>query len=149
MAAAFLLANVTFAIIVVDFLRNHKLLVGPAVNRLWSGRHMVASVICTTGRPAVAIQIKEFLEEFFDGVCKSKVLPPVGTFLEHYIKITGQPFASCFRRVAACRQIGGEEEVPAAGERWDCAVQRSASPWSMVVAAAHKIRKLTRERVFL
>ncbi len=54
--------------------------------------------------------VKEFLEEFADVVCASKVLPPMGADIEHHIKTTGPPIAAHFRRLDAEKLAAAKEE---------------------------------------
>jgi hypothetical protein len=63
--------------------------------------------------------LKAFLAEFEDVVCPSKVLPPVGTDVEHHIKTTGPPIASRFRRLDA--------EKLAAAKAESCSWRRTGS----------------------
>jgi hypothetical protein len=53
--------------------------------------------------------LKAFLAEFEDVVCPSKVLPPVGTDVEHHIKTSGPPITSCFCRLDA-EKLGAKAE---------------------------------------
>ena len=166
----FLLADVTFAIIGVDFLRSHKLLVDPAANRLvdtaslQSFATVPAAAACaasavqsppspgSTGRrggdtaaraasppappPLSPEWLKEFLAEFEDEVCPSKVLPPIGTDVEHNIKTTGLPIASRFRRLDAEKLAAAKAEFLQLEK--DGIVRRSDSPWS---SPLHMVRK--------
>jgi hypothetical protein len=161
----FLLADVQFAIIGIDFLRSHQLLVNPSTNRLVDTASLQAfakvsaptasacaacrgnqqdskvspssTAAAVAGRqdsrlsppPTIAAEaarvdsrisppsaaraeaaaaaeappplspqwVKEFLEEFANVVCASKVLPPVGADVEHHIETTGPPIAARFR----------------------------------------------------
>ena len=217
----FLLADVTFAIIGVDFLRSHKLLVDPAANRLvdTASLQSFATVPAAAAGAASAVQcppspgstgrcggdtaacaasagqpppspestgrcggdaaacaasagrllpspgstgrcggdtaagaagppappplspewLKAFLAEFEDVVCPSKVLPPVGTDVEHHIKTSGPPIASRFRRLDAEKLAAAKAEFLQLEK--DGIVRRSDSPWS---SPLHMVRKADR-----
>jgi hypothetical protein len=217
----FLLADVSFAIIGVDFLRSHKLLVDPAANRLvdtaslQSFATVSAAAACaastvqsppspdstgpcrgdaaacaastasagksppfpgstgccgvdaaacaasacqsptspgSTGRcggdtaacaasppsppPLSPEWLKAFLAEFEDVVCPSKVLPPVGTDVEHHIRTSGPPIASHFRRLDAEKLAAAKAEFLQLEK--DGIVRRSDSPWS---SPLHMVKK--------
>jgi len=97
------------------------------------GRQMVASVICTTGRPAVATA-----KGVLGGVLLRVQGGTVGKDIEHLIKTIGLPIASCFRRLAADK-LAAKKFLKVDK---DGIVKWSASP-CMVVAATHETRKLT------
>jgi hypothetical protein len=80
--------------------------------------------------------VKQFLEEFADVVCASKVLPPVGSDVEHQIKMTGPPIAACFRRLDAEKLAAAKAEFLQLEK--DRIVRRSDSPWS---SPLHMVRK--------
>jgi hypothetical protein len=54
--------------------------------------------------------LKAFLAEFDDVACPSKVLPPVGTDVEHPIKTSGPPIASRFNRLDAEKLAAAKAE---------------------------------------
>ena len=80
--------------------------------------------------------VKEFLEEFADVVCASKVLPPVGSDVEHHIKMTGPPIAARFRRLDVEKLAAAKAEFLQLEK--DRIVRRSDSPWS---SPLHMVRK--------
>jgi hypothetical protein len=190
----FLLADVSFAIIGVDFLRSHKLLVDPATNHLvdTSSLQSFATVSAAAACAASALQsppspeytgpcggdaaacaasagqsppspgftgccwgrrrrprsqsarppplspewLKALLAEFEDVVCPSKVLPPVGTDVEHHIKTYGPPIASRFRRLDAEKLAAAKAEFLQLEK--EGIVRWSDSPWS---SPLHMVRK--------
>ncbi len=69
-------------------------------------------------------------------VCPSKVLPPVGTDVEHHIKTSGRPIASHFRRLEAEKLAAAKAEFLQLEK--DGIVRRSDSPWS---SPLHMVRK--------
>jgi hypothetical protein len=190
----FLLADVSFAIIGVDFLRSHKLSVNPAANRLVdtallqsfvpvsAAAARAASTIqsppspestghCGGDAPACAASagqsppspestgrcggdataaasppappplspewLKAFLAEFEDVVCPSKVLPPVGTDVEHHVKTSGPPIASRLCRLDAKKLAAAKAEFLQLEK--DGIFRRSDSPWS---SPLHMVRKV-------
>ncbi len=80
--------------------------------------------------------VKEFLEEFTDVVCASKVLPPVGSDVEHHIKMTEPPIAAHFRRLYAEKLAAAKAEFLQLEK--DRIVRRSDSPWS---SRLHMVQK--------
>jgi hypothetical protein len=72
--------------------------------------------------------LKAFLAEFEDMVCPSKVLPAVGTDVEHHIKTSGPPIASRFRRLDAEKLAAAKAEFLQL--EWDGIVRWLDSPWS-------------------
>ncbi len=80
--------------------------------------------------------MKEFLEEFGDVVCASKVLPPMGSDVEHHIKMTGPPIAACFCRLDAEKLAAAKTEFLQLEK--DRIVRRSDSPWPSLL---HMVRK--------
>jgi hypothetical protein len=80
---------------------------------------MVASVICTTGRPAVATA-----KGVLGGVLLRVQGGTVGKDIEHLIKTTGLPIASCFCRLAADKLAAKKKFLHV---EKDGIVQRSAS----------------------
>jgi hypothetical protein len=72
--------------------------------------------------------LKAFLAEFEDVVCAFKILPPVGTDVEHHIKTSGPPIASRFRRLDAEKLAAAKAEFLQLEK--DGIVRRSDSPWS-------------------
>ncbi len=83
--------------------------------------------------------LKAFLAEFEDVVCPSKVLPLVGTDVEHHIKTSGPPIASRFRRLDAEKLAAAKAELLQLEK--DGIVRRSDSPWS---SPLHMVRKADR-----
>jgi hypothetical protein len=69
-------------------------------------------------------------------VCPSKILPPVGTDVEHHIKTSGPPIASRFRRLDAEKLAAAKAEFLQLEK--DGIVRRSDSPWS---SPLHMVRK--------
>jgi hypothetical protein len=80
--------------------------------------------------------LKAFLAEFEDVVCPSKVLPSVGTDVEHHIKTSGPPIASRFCRLDAEKLAAAKAEFLQLEK--DGIVRRSDSPWS---SPLHMVRK--------
>jgi hypothetical protein len=81
--------------------------------------------------------VKDFLEEFADVVCASKVLSPVGANIEHHIKTTGPPIVTRFRRLDAQKLAVAKGEFLQLEK--DGIVCRSNSPWS---SPLHMVRKV-------
>jgi hypothetical protein len=81
--------------------------------------------------------VKKFLEEFADVVCASKVLPSVGSDVEHHIKMTGPPIAARFHRLDAEKLAAAKAEFLQLEK--DRIVRRSDSPWSC--RSTHMVRK--------
>jgi hypothetical protein len=81
--------------------------------------------------------VKEFLEEFADVVCASKVLLPVGADIEHNIKMTGSPIAARFRRLDAEKLAEAKAEFLQLEKNG--IVRRLDSPWS---SPLHMVRKV-------
>ncbi len=69
-------------------------------------------------------------------VCPSKVLPPVGTNVEHHIKTSGPPIAFRFRRLDAKKLAAAAAEFQQLEK--DGIVRRLDSPWS---SPLHMVRK--------
>ncbi len=80
--------------------------------------------------------LKAFLAEFKDVVCPSKILPPVGTDVEHHIKTSGPPIASRFGWLDAEKLAAAKAEFLQLEK--DGIVRRSDSPWS---SPLHMVRK--------
>ncbi len=80
--------------------------------------------------------LKAFLAEFEDVVCPSKVLPPVGTDVEHHIKTSGPPIASRLCRLDAEKLVAAKAEFLQLEK--DGIVWRSDSPWSSPLPMVRK-----------
>ncbi len=80
--------------------------------------------------------VKEFLEEFTDVVCASKVLPPQWSDVEHHIKMTGPPTTARFHRLDAEKLAAAKAEFLQLEK--DRIVRRSDSPWS---SPLHMVQK--------
>jgi hypothetical protein len=139
----FLLAAVQFPILGIDFLRNFRLLVDPAVGSLLfshpssSLQVAAAAVKAPPGSAAAVPQVatcgppssfQSLLESFPDVVNPSKKLPVTSHGVCHHIVTTGPPVAAKFRRLDREKLAAAKAEF-AAMER-DGIVQRSSSPWS-------------------
>jgi len=149
----FLLADVQFPIIGVDFLRKHRLLVDPANNMLVDTASLQSfATVAAVGEPpppprssaspssspsaAAAVQVspsspswcKVFLEEFSDVVNSSKSLPAASTGVLHHIQTKGPPLACRFRRLDGVKLQAARAEFMQLEK--EGIVRRSSSPWS-------------------
>ncbi len=88
----FILADVSFAIIGVDFFVQSP--PSPESTGRCGGDAAAESAASPAAPPPLSLEwLKAFLAEFEDVVCPSKVLPLVGTDVEHHIKTSGPPIA--------------------------------------------------------
>ena len=135
----FLLADISFPILGIDFLKHFHLLVDPAAGRLVDvsslrsfpadnssspprGDTLVAAISDT---PA---SFRSLLVEFPDVVNESAILPTPVHDVEHHLQTTGRPVTSRFRRLDPIKLAAAKAEFLQMEK--DGIVRRSSSAWS-------------------
>jgi hypothetical protein len=145
-AWTFLLADVQFPIIGVDFLQQNRLLVDPAANRLVDTLSFesfptvteLSSAVSAAGGPAVAPVFKRVLDQFPEVVNPEKRLPPKTKHgVEHHIRVKQRPpISSKLRRLDPVKFAATKAEFDQL-ER-DGIIHRSDSPWA---SPLHMVKK--------
>jgi hypothetical protein len=143
----FLLAEVDFPILGVDFLRNHRLAVDAAAGQLVSTDSM-ACFPASSSSPAAPVGVlasvlsatpasyRPLFSEFPDVVNPSGTFPPSKHGIEHHIITTGRPVTSKFRRLDSAKLLAAKlefEQMEADG-----IIRRSSSCWA---SPLHMVRK--------
>jgi hypothetical protein len=143
-AWAFLLADVQFPIINVDFLRHFRLLVNITAGRLVDTASSQSFPIISESSDAagrctnIAPPFQELLRRFPEVVNPDKRLPLVTKHkVEHHIRVKdGPPITAKFRRLDAEKLVAAKAEFDQL--EGDGIIRKSYSPWA---SPLHMVRK--------